>query len=275
MQQKYDDGITDEFMDPIVHTAWLSPVLEWDVFLMTNFRVDRPKQLITMLTQEPINEWAISTQPIDIRCVTMTSYNDSYTGIEILFPNENITNTLGEKISNALLTQLRAAETEKFPHVTYYFSGWQHDLFPGEDRLLVPSPKVPTYDLQPEMSVYGIADGVIAKIQKDAPDFIICNFANPDMVGHTGDFDATVKACEAVDIAMKKLIEEAKAHDYVIIVTADHGNAEIMQDSQWKPHTYHTTSPVPCIVVNNKSWVTFSWGSLIDITGFVEKLLDL
>jgi len=246
LRRSYDAGVTDEFIKPIVlNRAGL--IHEEDAVIFFNFRTDRPRQIVRALTQEAFEDH--SMKPLQLYMATMVSYDKTFSGIRVIYTKDNLEATLGEVISAHGLSQLRIAETEKYPHVTFFFNGGRETPFEGEDRIVIPSPKVATYDLAPEMSARGITDAVCQKIQSDTPDFICLNYANADMVGHTGDFDAAMQACAVVDECLKKLIETAMRYQYEVIVIADHGNSDMMVNADGSPHTAHTTNPVPIIYV--------------------------
>lgn len=254
MEKSYAQGITDEFITPRVHVTSdqkpIATIANGDVVIFFNFRTDRGRQLTQVLSQMAFPEFEM--QPLDLHYVTLTNYDDSFKKVHVVFDKANLKDTLGEVLSNAGKTQVRIAETEKYPHVTFFFNGGREIPFDGEDRILCPSPKVATYDLKPEMSAYDIKDGIVTNIKEQSPDFICLNFANPDMVGHTGDLSAAVKACESVDVCSKEVIETALNHGYVTLVIADHGNCETMINSDGSPNTAHTTNPVPIILVDAK-----------------------
>lgn len=250
----YAENITDEFITPhVLVDANEKPVgilKENDVVLFFNFRTDRGRQLTAALSQKSIPEHEM--HPLPLHFVTLTNYDAAFNGVHVVFDKENIKDTLGETLAKAGKTQVRIAETEKYPHVTFFFNGGREAPFEGEDRILCPSPKVATYDLKPEMSAYEVRDAIVARIQQNPPDFICLNFANPDMVGHTGDLQAAISACEVVDSCVHKVLEAAKAQDYVSIIIADHGNCETMINPDGSPNTAHTTNPVPLILVDPK-----------------------
>ena len=252
IKKSYDLGISDEFLKPIVmeneYNQPIAKVEEEDVVVFFNFRTDRCRQLTNVISQKSIKE--LNLNPLKIHLLTMTNYDNSFSNINIIFDKENIKETLGEILSREGKIQIRIAETEKYPHVTFFFNGGRENPFSGEERILCPSPKVTTYDLQPEMSAYEIKDAIIPEIQKETADFICLNFANPDMVGHTGNLNAAVKACEAVDECVKDIIEEALKKDYKSIIISDHGNCEKMENEDGTPNTAHTINPVPIILVD-------------------------
>lgn len=248
----YANDLTDEFIEPILMTEDGVPVAkieDKDVVIFFNFRTDRGRQLSQALSQENFPEEDMKA--LDLKIVTMTSYDDSFTGVDVIYRKENLNNTLGEVLEAHNKTQIRIAETEKYPHVTYFFSGGRETPFTGEERILCPSPKVATYDLKPEMSAFDIRDKIVPELKAQSADFICLNFANPDMVGHTGDMKAAIKACEVVDECLADVIEAAKEAGYSALVLADHGNSEFMINSDGSPNTAHTTNPVPCILVDN------------------------
>ncbi|RXG26837.1 2,3-bisphosphoglycerate-independent phosphoglycerate mutase [Leeuwenhoekiella marinoflava] len=252
IKASYKDGVTDEFLEPIIVTENDQPVAtikDGDVVLFFNYRTDRGRELTRMLSQEDFPEQ--DTQKLDLYYVTMTNYDQTFKNIHIIFDKDNLTNTLGEVVSKAGKKQIRIAETEKYPHVTFFFSGGREQAFEGETRLIAKSPNVATYDLQPEMSAYEVRDKIVAELKKEEVDFVCLNFANPDMVGHTGILEAAIKACEAVDACAKDVIETGIEHGYSSIVIADHGNCETMKNEDGSPNTAHTINPVPIIVVDN------------------------
>ena len=276
IQESYNEDVTDEFIKPIVMThdgtnpiATIEPD---DVVIFFNFRTDRGRQLTEVLTQFDIHEQ--NMHKMNLYYVTMTNYDDSFTGMHVIYDKDNLTETLGEVVAKHGKKQIRIAETEKYPHVTFFFSGGREEPFEGEKRLLCPSPKVATYDLQPEMSAYDLKDALIPELQKGEVDFVCLNFANGDMVGHTGVMEAAIKACEAVDDCVKQVIEVALASNYTTIVIADHGNCETMINPDGSPNTAHTTNPVPIILVD-KELKTIHDGVLGDIAPTILELMGL
>lgn len=251
IQKSYDNDVTDEFIEPLVVTENNEPVATIepdDVVLFFNFRTDRGRQLTEVLSQEDHLDHYMKKLPLYY--VTLTNYDASYKGVKVVYNKENLTNTLGEVLATHGKKQIRIAETEKYPHVTFFFNGGRELPFDGEARILCPSPKVSTYDLKPEMSAYEIRDKIIPEIKNESADFICLNFANPDMVGHTGVFEAAIKACETVDSCTKSIVEVALEHGYTTLIIADHGNSETMRNPDGSPNTAHTVNPVPFIVVD-------------------------
>ncbi|MBL30907.1 MAG: phosphoglycerate mutase (2,3-diphosphoglycerate-independent) [Flavobacteriaceae bacterium] len=248
----YKNGITDEFMPPIINTengSSVSRISKNDVVIFFNFRTDRGRQLTNSLTNKSFNYFKVI--PNKYYFVTLTNYDISFKNVKVIFDKDYLKFTLGEVLSKAGKTQVRIAETEKYPHVTFFFNGGREKKFKNEERILCPSPKVATYDLKPEMSAFEIKDSVIEKINKDQPDFICLNFANPDMVGHTGNFQAAKKACETIDKCVQEVIDQALIFNYVSLIIADHGNCETMVNEDGSPNTAHTKNPVPIILVDN------------------------
>lgn len=275
VQSSYDNNVTDEFIEPIVITENNQPVAtlnNGDVVIFFNFRTDRGRQLTMALSQQDFPEQDMKA--LDLKYYTMTRYDDTFKNVNVVYTKDNIKNTLGEVLAQEGKSQLRAAETEKYPHVTFFFSGGQETTFKGENRIMVNSPKVATYDLQPEMSAYELKDKIIHEINNQRADFMCVNFANPDMVGHTGVFEAAVKACETVDSCMKELVSAAQEHDYSVIVIADHGNSETMINSDGSPNTAHTTNPVPLILVDDEI-NSIKSGILGDIAPTILKLMGV
>ncbi|WP_183916541.1 2,3-bisphosphoglycerate-independent phosphoglycerate mutase [Sphingobacterium sp. JUb56] len=276
IQESYNQNITDEFVQPLVLTnAANQPVAtiqDGDVVICFNFRTDRGREITIALTQKAFPEYDL--KPLDLYYITMTSYDETFKNVKVIFHKDNLNNTLGEVLATHHKTQVRIAETEKYPHVTFFFSGGREQEFDGEHRLLVPSPKVATYDLQPEMSAQGITDAIIKDIEEAQPDFICLNFANPDMVGHTGVFDAVVKAVETVDNCTKQVVEKGLQYGYSFIIIADHGNSEFMVNADGSVNTAHTTNLVPCILID-KDYKSIKDGKLGDIAPTVLKLLKV
>ncbi len=247
LKTNYTKDVTDEFIKPLVVNK-NGIIEEDDVVIFFNFRTDRGRELTNMLSQNDFPEY--ETKKLPLYYVTMTNYDDSFKGMHIIFNKDNITDTLGEILSKAGKKQIRIAETEKYPHVTFFFSGGQEEPFDGESRILRNSPKVATYDLQPEMSAYELTDALIEDLKKQEADFVCLNFANGDMVGHTGIMEAAIKACEEVDICVKNVIETGLANGYSTLLIADHGNCETMINPDGSPNTAHTTNPVPIILID-------------------------
>ena len=252
IQESYDIAVTDEFIKPLVvcdkDKNPIATIAQDDVVIFFNFRTDRGRELTEVLTQSAKKEYNMS--PLSLHYVTLTNYDASFKGIHVIYDKENLKNTLGELVAKAGKKQIRIAETEKYPHVTFFFSGGREKPFEGEKRILVNSPKVATYDLQPEMSAYKVRDKLLPELKNKTADLVILNFANGDMVGHTGVFEAVVKAAETVDICVKDVVETGLANGYTSIIIADHGNAECMVKPDGSVHTAHTTNPVPLILVD-------------------------
>lgn len=251
IKQSYEDGITDEFIEPMVILNGTEPVAtiqDDDVVIFFNYRTDRGRELTDMLSQRNFEE--VNTKKLNLHYVTMTKYDDTFKNVQVMFEKDNLKNTLGEVLSKAGKKQIRIAETEKYPHVTFFFNGGQENPFEGEQRIMCNSPKVATYDLQPEMSINCVQDKIIPEIESQKADFICLNFANPDMVGHTGSMDAAIAACEAVDSAASHVINKAIDNNYSILVIADHGNCEVMINPDGSVNTAHTTNPVPLILID-------------------------
>ena len=271
----YSEGLTDEFMEPIkLLSLGEGLVKPGDVVIFFNFRTDRPRQLTEVLTQKeyPSN----GMKPLPLEFYTMTNYKEDFKNIHVIYEKEDIKNTIGEVLAQNGKTQLRAAETEKYPHVTFFFSGGEEKVFDGESRILVDSPKVATYDLQPEMSAIPLKDQVIDHIKAHSPDFICLNFANADMVGHTGIMSAAIKSVETVDQCLSELVPVALEHGYDLIIIADHGNADIMTNPDGSPHTAHTTNPVPIIYVSkDKRFTKVENGKLADIVPTILSLMEV
>jgi len=277
MNSSYEAGITDEFVEAAqrsIEGVSLPGIKDGDSVICFNFRTDRGRQISEVLTQTDQAEYGMKA--LDLNYLTMTRYDESFDGIEIAFEKEDLLETIGEVISKAGRTQVRIAETEKYPHVTFFFSGGREAPFPGERRLLCPSPKVATYDLQPEMSAEDIKDRIIQDISENQPDFICLNFANPDMVGHTGVMEAAVKACETVDRCAERVVKKAIDAGYSIIILADHGNADKMENPDGSPHTAHTTRPVPCFLLGGGTETrTLRNGVLGDVAPTLLELMEI
>lgn len=276
IEASYVNQITDEFIEPIVMVDEdnhpVGKIAADDVVIFFNFRTDRGRELTHVLSQDNFPEYEMKALPLYF--VTLTNYDDTFRRVHVVYDKENLHHTLGEIIAQHGKKQIRIAETEKYPHVTFFFSGGRELPFAGEQRILCPSPKVATYDLQPEMSAYDLKDALIPELQKGEVDFVCLNFANGDMVGHTGVMEAAIKACEAVDQCAKEVIEAALANNYTTIVLADHGNCETMLNEDGSPNTAHTTNPVPIILVD-KDIKTINHGVLGDIAPTILKLMGL
>jgi len=277
VEESYADGVTDEFIKPICKIDSqgepLAKIEDGDVVICFNFRTDRGRQITQALTQKDFHEHNMHT--LDLRYITMTNYDDSFKQVEVIFSKDNLNNTLGAVLEKADRTQIRIAETEKYPHVTFFFSGGREGEFKGEKRILCPSPKVATYDLQPEMSAFDIRDAIIPELKNKSADFVCLNFANPDMVGHTGVFEAAVKACETVDTCAKEVTEAALDNDYLTIIIADHGNSDMMINPDGSPNTAHTTNLVPCIFVDREFNGDVKDGKLGDLAPTILKIMGI
>lgn len=277
LEESYAAGVTDEFIKPVVavdaHGKPLAVIQEGDVVICFNFRTDRGRQITQALTQQDFHEQDMHR--LDLHYVTLTSYDDTFKGVRVVFTKDNLANTLGEVLANSGKRQIRIAETEKYPHVTFFFSGGREKEFSGEKRILCPSPKVATYDLKPEMSAADIRDAIIPELEKKEADFICLNFANPDMVGHTGVFEAAVRACETVDRCNAAVTEAARKNGYAVIIIADHGNADVMINPDGTPNTAHTTNLVPCILVDDDYTGTLRDGKLGDIAPTILSLMGV
>ena len=274
MQESYDEGVTDEFIKPIVNANCDGTIKEGDVVIFFNYRNDRAKELTVVLTQQDMPEAGMHTIP-GLQYYCMTPYDASFKGVHILFDKENVANTLGEYIASKGLSQLHIAETEKYAHVTFFFNGGRETPFDNEDRILVPSPKVATYDLKPEMSAYEVKDKLVDAINENKYDFIVVNFANGDMVGHTGIYEAIEKAVVAVDACVKDVIEAAKAQGYEAIIIADHGNADHALNEDGTPNTAHSLNPVPCVYVTGNKAAKVEDGRLADVAPTILKIMGL
>ncbi len=277
IKASYAKEVTDEFIKPIICTNAnnqpLATIQDGDVVFCFNFRTDRGREITMALTQQDFHEQ--NMHKLNLHYLTMTRYDESFQGVNILFEEDNLAMSLGEVLAKEGKKQIRIAETEKYPHVTFFFSGGREEPFEGEKRILCPSPKVATYDLQPEMSAEDIKNAIIPEIEQKSADFICLNFANPDMVGHTGVFSAVVKACETVDKCMGEVLDIALANDYASIVLADHGNADYMINPDGSPNTAHSLNLVPCILVDKDFKGKLKDGKLADVAPTILKLMGI
>lgn len=274
VEESYAEGITDEFIKPIVNAGVDGRIKDGDVVIFFNFRNDRAKELTIVLTQQDMPEEGMHTIP-GLQYYCMTPYDASFKGVHILFDKENVDNTLGEYLSKLGKKQLHIAETEKYAHVTFFFNGGREAPYDGEDRILIPSPKVATYDLKPEMSAYEVKDALVAEINKNVYDFIVVNYANGDMVGHTGVYEAIEKAVVAIDACVKDTVEAAKANDYEVILIADHGNADHAVNDDGTPNTAHSLNPVPFIYVTRNADAKVENGILADVAPSILHIMGL
>ena len=274
VQESYDEDVTDEFIKPINNSNVDGTIKEGDAVIFFNYRNDRAKELTIALTQHDIPEAGMTTIP-NLQYYCMTPYDASFTGVHILFPKENVENTLGEYLSSLNKKQLHIAETEKYAHVTFFFNGGREAPYEGEERILVASPKVATYDLKPEMSAYEVKDQLVKAIAEEKYDFIVVNYANGDMVGHTGVYEAIEKAVKAVDECVKDTVEAAKKADYEVIIIADHGNADNAVNADGTPNTAHSLNPVPCIYVTERKDAKVENGKLADVAPTMLKIMGL
>ncbi|MCU4189695.1 2,3-bisphosphoglycerate-independent phosphoglycerate mutase [Flavobacterium sp. HXWNR29] len=276
IQKSYDENVTDEFIQPLIkvdeNNEPLTKIENDDVVIFFNFRTDRGRELTEVLSQKDFHEF--NMHKLNLYYVTMTNYDDTYKNVHVIYDKDNITETLGEVLEKANKKQIRIAETEKYPHVTFFFSGGREEPFVGETRILKNSPKVATYDLQPEMSAFELKDALVSELKKGEVDFVCLNFANGDMVGHTGVMSAAIKACEAVDVCVKEVVETALENNYTTIIIADHGNCETMINPDGSPNTAHTTNPVPIILVD-KELKTIHDGVLGDIAPTILDLMGI
>jgi 2,3-bisphosphoglycerate-independent phosphoglycerate mutase len=277
IEASYRNAITDEFIKPVTITHNGIPVAtikNGDAVISFNFRTDRCREITEVLTQESLHEFNMHS--LNLHYVTMTNYDNSYKNVKVVYEKDNLQNTLGEIISKAGKIQLRIAETEKYPHVTFFFSGGREKVFNGEERIMIPSPKVATYDLQPEMSAEEVKNSLINELESEKFDFVCLNFANADMVGHTGVFSAVVKAVETVDLCVSEIVKVGLRHGYSFLITADHGNADMMINDDGTPNTAHTTNPVPCFLVTpDIGSVSIKDGRLCDIAPSILKLMGI
>ena len=274
VEESYAEGVTDEFILPIVNSNYDGTIKEGDVVIFFNYRNDRAKELTVVLTQQDMPEAGMNTIP-GLQYYCMTPYDASFQGVHILFDKENVENTLGEYVASKGLKQLHIAETEKYAHVTFFLNGGRETPYEGEDRILVPSPKVATYDLQPEMSAYEVRTKLVEAIREDKYDLIVVNFANGDMVGHTGVYSAIETAVKAVDECVKDVIEAAKETGYEAIIIADHGNADNAVNADGSPNTAHSLNPVPFVYVTENKDVKPADGILADVAPSVLKIMGL
>ena len=274
VKESYAEGVTDEFIKPINNSTVDGTIKEGDAVIFFNYRNDRAKELTVALTQHDIPEAGMTVIP-NLQYYCMTPYDASFTGVHILFDKENVHNTLGEYLSKLNKKQLHIAETEKYAHVTFFFNGGREAPFEGEERILVASPKVATYDLKPEMSAYEVCDKLVEAIRSEKFDFIVVNYANGDMVGHTGVYEAIEKAVKAVDECVKNTVEAAKAAGYEVIIIADHGNADSAINPDGTPNTAHSLNPVPCVYVTPKKDVKVENGKLADVAPTILQIMDL
>lgn len=273
IEESYEEGITDEFLLPIIVDK-NGLIEEGDVVINFNFRTDRGREITEVLTQEDFPEFGM--KKLSLRYVTLTNYDKTFKGVQVVYDENEIPMTLGEVLEKNGKTQIRIAETEKYPHVTFFFSGGREKKFEGEKRILCPSPKdVPTYDLKPEMSAYEITKNIIPEISQKSADFICLNFANTDMVGHTGVFQAAVKAAETVDQCAESIVKTALENDYSVVILADHGNADVMINPDGSPNTQHSTNLVPVILIQNERKYELNNGKLGDISPTILKLMDI
>ncbi len=276
IEDSYAEDITDEFIKATVKVDKngnpVATIEENDVVICFNFRTDRLREITTVLTQEDMPDYGMKTMPLHY--LTMTRYDESFKGVQVIYDKENLKNTLGEIISKKGMKQLRIAETEKFAHVTFFMNGGRDEPFEGEDRILIPSPKVATYDLKPEMSAYEVKDALVAELNKQKYDLVILNFANGDMVGHTGIYEAILKAVKAVDECVKDIVETAKANGYDALIIADHGNADNAVNPDGSPNTAHSLNPVPAILISN-DYDKINKGVLADVAPTILKIMNI
>lgn len=275
IKKQYDKNITDEFIEPVVIVEEGKPIAtisEGDVVICFNFRTDRPREITQALTQQDFPDFEMKKLHLDY--FTMTNYDKTYKNVQVIFEKDNLNETLGEVLSKAGKTQVRIAETEKYPHVTFFFNGGRETEFPGENRILVISPKVATYDILPEMSALEVKNRILENMQNEKPNFICLNFANPDMVGHTGVFDAIVKAVETVDVCLKEVIERGKELGYEFLVIADHGNADFAVNPDGSPNTAHSLNPVPVVLVTDEK-LKIKSGILADVAPTILNRLGV
>ncbi len=274
MQESYDEDVTDEFIKPINNSTVDGTIKPGDAVIFFNYRNDRAKEITIVLTQQDMEEQGMKTLP-GLQYFCMTPYDSSFQGLHILFDKENVNNTLGEYLSSLGKRQLHIAETEKYAHVTFFFNGGRETPYEGEDRILVPSPKVATYDLKPEMSAYEVKDKLVAAIKEDKYDFIVVNYANGDMVGHTGIYEAIEKAVKTIDQCVNETVEAAKATGYEVIIIADHGNADNALNEDGTPNTAHSLNPVPCVYVTENKSAKVADGILADVAPTLLHIMGI
>lgn len=277
IEQSYGLNTTDEFIKPtvIVNEAQqpLATIKDGDVVICFNFRTDRCREITQVLTQTDMPDRHM--QKLNLHYTTMTEYDETFTGVHVAFETDNLNNTIGEVLAAHGKKQIRIAETEKYPHVTFFFSGGRELRFEGEERILIPSPKVATYDLQPQMSAMEVTDAIVKEIEAESTDFVCLNYANADMVGHTGIWQAAIQAVETVDRCVERVVTAALAHDYTVFLTADHGNADYMINPDGTPNTAHTLNPVPLFIISNEFRGTVKSGKLGDIAPTILKWMQL
>ena len=278
IRASYTNEVTDEFIKPIIITDDTgqpkAKIANDDVVICFNFRTDRGREITEVLTQHDFPEFEM--HKLNLKYITLTEYDATYTGVDVIFDEKNIVNTLGEVIANAGRKQIRIAETEKYPHVTFFFNGGREEPFVGESRILCASPRdVATYDLKPEMAAYDITNAIVPEIEKESADFICLNFANTDMVGHTGVMSAAIKAAEVVDTCAEKIVNTALQHGYNVVILADHGNSDFMMNEDGSPNTQHTTNPVPFILAQNNIEWNVEHGKLGDIAPTILTLMGI
>ena len=274
MQESYDEDVTDEFIKPINNSTVDGTIKPGDAVIFFNYRNDRAKEITVVFTQQDMEEQGMKTVP-DLQYFCMTPYDSSFKGVHILFDKENVQNTLGEYLSKLGKRQLHIAETEKYAHVTFFFNGGRETPYEGEDRILVPSPKVATYDLKPEMSAFEVKDKLVAAIKENVYDFIVVNYANGDMVGHTGVYEAIEKAVKTIDQCVNETVEAAKATGYEVIIIADHGNADHALNEDGTPNTAHSLNPVPCVYVTTDKAAKVEDGILADVAPTILHIMGL
>ncbi|MFA5814505.1 MAG: 2,3-bisphosphoglycerate-independent phosphoglycerate mutase [Bacteroidales bacterium] len=276
IQSSYDEGITDEFIKPTYKTNAagepVATISEGDVVICFNFRTDRLREMTVVLTQRDMPDFGMHIIPL--KYYTMTRYDDSFEGVNVIYDKDNLTETIGELMADAGKKQIRIAETEKYAHVTFFFSGGREEPFAGETRIMIPSPKVATYDLQPEMSAFLVRDAIVKKLKSREPDFVVLNFANGDMVGHTGVWDAIIQAVEAVDECVQDVVETARVNGYTALIIADHGNADNAINPDGTPNTAHSLNPVPCILVSDE-YSSIRDGILADVAPTILKIMGM